>query len=46
VTSIEPRVNGIKFTGIDDDGAGKSFGFRQEEIVLRIQSASSPEEPA
>lgn len=42
LTSIEPRANGIKFIGIDDDGARKSFGFRQEEIVLRIRSASSP----
>lgn len=44
LTSIEPRANGIKFTGIDDDGARNSFGFRREATVLRIQSASSRQE--
>jgi hypothetical protein len=45
LASIEPCANGIKVIDIDD-GARSSFGFRQETIVLRIQSASLPEEAA
>ncbi|GLX03032.1 hypothetical protein [Microtetraspora sp. NBRC 16547] len=38
LTLVEPRVNGLKFTGLRSDGARYSFGMKYEQIAILLDS--------
>lgn len=44
LTTVEPRANGIKFTGLRSDGARYSFGMRYGQLAVRSKhSVHGPE---